>query len=211
MITMIDMRVGNLDSVRKAFDRIGVDVRVSSEAADVEQASVIVLPGVGSFSDGMRFLQQKRLVEPIRRGAIEKKKPLLGICLGMQLLADGSDEHGHHKGLGLIPGRVVRLQPHDTAFRVPNMGWCDVTFHNRVAPFDAFSEPEAFYFAHSYHFECSDSHDMAGTIEYDGIQIAAVVHRGYLFGVQFHPEKSQDPGLQVLDGFFRHLLRESLI
>ena len=209
MITMVDMRVGNLDSVRRAFDRVGVDVRISDQPADVERCSALVLPGVGAFGDGIAALRRQGLVEPIRRAATVQNKPLLGICLGMQLLADKSEEHGLHEGLGLISGCVKRLQPGNAGFRVPNMGWCDVVFRDATEPCFSFSDPQAFYFAHSYHLDCSSPSDIAGTIDYDGCQIAAAVQRGNLFGVQFHPEKSQDAGLEVLDRFLQQIQQGS--
>jgi len=125
----------------------------------------------------------------------------------MQLLADGSEEFGWHPGLGLISGRVRQLQPRSPAYRVPHVGWCDVAFRAPHPPFAGFAAGECFYFAHSYHLECDSDADIAGTIEYDGRAIVAAVRRNNLVGVQFHPEKSQDAGLALIESFVRHVAR----
>lgn len=204
-LTMIDLKMGNLQSVLEAFKRVGAEIKIITQPQDIEQANVVILPGVGAFGDGMATLRQKGLVEPVRRHAIEQKKPLLGICIGMQLLADEGEEHGLHQGLGLIPGRVIRLDPPEPRYRVPNMGWCDVTVVKKDSIlFAGLPEVEAFYFAHSYHFHCSNPADVAATFEY-GDCLTAVVERDNIFGVQFHPEKSQDAGLNVIEMFLKHM------
>jgi imidazole glycerol-phosphate synthase subunit HisH len=205
MIAMIDMDMGNLQSVREALQRIGASVKVTDRPEDVEQADAVILPGVGAFGDGMTSLHVKRLVEPLRLHAFEKKRPILGICIGMQLMADEGEEHGLHKGLGMIRGRVVRLNPTEEGCRVPNMGWCDVKFKNSESKlFGGFQQSEAFYFAHSYHLQCSDSEDVAATIDY-GSPLTAAIEHDNIFGVQFHPEKSQDAGLNVLASFIKYV------
>jgi glutamine amidotransferase len=202
MLTMIDMDMGNLQSVREAFRRVGAPVTVTNAAADVERAAAIVLPGVGAFGDGMERLRSRGLVEPLRAHA-RAGKPFLGICVGMQLLADEGEEHGRHDGLGLVRGRCVRLKP-GGGDRVPNMGWCDVRVVKDGSVLLAEApDGEPFYFAHSYHLECRQPDDVAATIEYGGNQVVVAVERDNLFGVQFHPEKSQDGGLAVLQAFWR--------
>jgi len=202
LISIIDMGLGNLDSVRTGFQRVGAPTRVVESASDIESASAVVLPGVGSFGDGIAALKQMALIEPVRRHAIAENKPLLGICLGMQLLAASGDESGKQNGLGLIPGEVVRLNPvNPQECRVPNIGWCGVTFRTGAPPFPSTTQPEAFYFSHSYHFQCSSDTDVAATINYGGVPVTAAVQRGAIFGVQFHPEKSQDAGLDILHAF----------
>jgi glutamine amidotransferase len=206
MLAMINMQVGNLQSVLQAFRRIGTELELTDRPEGVAAARALILPGVGAFGDGMESLREKGLVEPLRRHVLEKKRLLLGICLGMQLLADESEEHGRHTGLGLITGRVVRLRPTTRECRVPNMGWCDVTLvdpaRSRFAPA---AHGSAFYFAHSYHLVCADPGDVAATIDYSGQSLTAAVERNTLFGVQFHPEKSQDAGLDVLASFVKCL------
>jgi glutamine amidotransferase len=203
---MIDMGMGNLQSVLQAFGRIGARVTVTTRPEDLERAGAVILPGVGAFGDGMASLNSNGLLGPLRRHAGELRRPLLGICIGMQLLAEEGEEHGRHAGLSLIRGRVVRLRPTDGKCRVPNMGWCDVEVNNPNSPlFARVPDGDAFYFAHSYHVQCADPADVAGTIQYGGCRLTAAVQRGNIWGVQFHPEKSQDAGLNVLAAFIDYL------
>lgn len=153
---------------------------------DLADAAGVVLPGVGAFGDGMAALRRQGLVEALRRHAATGR-PLLGICLGMQLLADSSEEHGLHAGLGIVPGRVRRLAPDDPSLRVPNIGWCDV-------------DSASYYFAHGFHMVPDDPADAAQVFDYGGPVVAAV-RRGSVAGVQYHPEKSQDAGLEALAAF----------
>lgn len=202
MIAMVNMNLGNLGSVREAFRRVGAEVQIVQRPEDIVRAPAVIVPGVGAFGDGMRALRDQGLVEPLRDHA-RRGKPLLGICLGMQLLAEAGEEYGHHEGLGLLPGRVVKLRPADASARVPNMGWCDVRHHKPGGLFVNVPDGEAFYFAHSYHVQAADPRDVVATIQYGGQELVAAVQRGSLFGVQFHPEKSQDGGLNVLEAFAR--------
>lgn len=204
MIAMIDMGVGNLQSVLQAFHRIGAPVHVTTDAADVDRAGAIILPGVGAFGDGMAALRRYGLVDPLRAAA-QAGKPFIGICLGMQLLAEESEEHGLHSGLGLLRGRVIRLKPTDRTCRVPNMGWCAVRADTTSGRLFAGLHDETFYFAHSYHLQCADSGDVAATLAYGSGRVTAAVERANLFGVQFHPEKSQDAGFHVLAAFVSHV------
>ena len=198
MITIVDMKIGNIGSVVSGFRRVGQEPVVTDDPADVARADRLVLPGVGAFGDGMASLREKRLVEPLRRHVLERRLPLLGICLGMQLLTERGEEHGKHEGLGVLPGGSVRLAPRND-LRVPNIGWCDVAPRDGAHLFPG-NGREAFYFAHGYHVACADPANVAATIDYGG-EIAAAVERGTVFGVQFHPEKSQDAGLDVLARF----------
>lgn len=207
MLAMIDMDMGNLQSVRQAFERVGAPVQIVTRPEDIDGAIGVILPGVGAFGDGMASLRRKGLIDPLRRHALDRKKPLLGICIGMQLLAERGEEHGSHTGLGFIRGAVRRLNPAVAGYRVPNMGWCDVEAKAAGVLFRDVPERESFYFAHSYHVECADPHDVAASIEYGGRRVTAAVERGNLFGVQFHPEKSQDAGLGVLAAFVQHVRR----
>ena len=200
-LVVIDMGLGNLRSVINAFERVGAEVAVTDSAVEVEGAEAVVLPGVGAFGDGMASLRAHGLIEPLRRHVLERGRPLLGICLGMQLFAEEGTEHGRHEGLKLIRGRVVRLAPTGPGCRLPNMGWCDVTVTNPASRlFAAIPSSERFYFGHGYAVQCADPIDVAATIDYGG-PVTAAIERGNLFGVQFHPEKSQDAGLSVLEAF----------
>jgi glutamine amidotransferase len=200
---LVDMGISNLGSVRQALARVNAPPMVAASAASIAEARAILLPGVGAFGDAMASLRAQGLVEPIRRAAA-RGTPVFGICLGMQLLAEESEEFGRHEGLGLLPGRVGRLQADRAGFRVPNIGWCDVTpaKANRLL-----SRGGTFYHVHSFHLEPRDPAVVAGTMEFSGRNVAVVIEHGNLYGVQFHPEKSQDDGLAVLAAFFEGLQR----
>lgn len=198
MIAVVDSGIANVGSVMAAMARIGASARVTADPADIDRASAIVLPGVGAFADGMAALRKHGLVEPLRAAAA-RGTPILGVCLGMQLLASIGEEFGTHEGLGLVPGKAVRLVPTQKDERVPNMGWCDVAPAPNAGLFGAASA--AYYFLHSYHLVCEAPGDVAATLRFGGLDIAAGVARGNVFGVQFHPEKSQDAGLELLDRF----------
>jgi glutamine amidotransferase len=200
MITIVDSGIANIGSVVAAFKHIGQKVRVTADPAEVLNSDALVLPGVGAFEDGMQSLRRNQLVEPIRQAA-RSGVPLLGICLGMQLLADVSEEFGEHEGLGLIPGRVSRLAPDPPLARVPHIGWCDVAVAPSAMLFCGITPDSAFYFVHSYHLVCSTPEHTVGRIAFGGRSLCAAVQANNVFGVQFHPEKSQDAGLSVLHNY----------
>lgn len=205
MFSMVDLKISNLRSVIHAFERVGVPVHMVSAPSDVAEASAVILPGVGAYGDGMQSLREQGLVEPLRRHA-QQGKPLIGICLGMQLLAQESEEYGSNKGLGLIEGRVERLDAHGTDLRVPNMGWCDIKVTNTESRLfgDFKSDNPAFYFAHSYHLSCEVPADVVATLDY-GKPVTAAIERNNIFGIQFHPENSQSNGLNLLATFCSHI------
>ncbi|MCE2510438.1 MAG: imidazole glycerol phosphate synthase subunit HisH [Alphaproteobacteria bacterium] len=205
MIAMIDTGISNLSSVKHAIERIGIPVHTSANKAEVVKADALVLPGVGAFGEGIGALRKKGLIEPIRDRVLKDRVPILGICLGMQLLATTSEEHGRHDGLGLIAGHVTRLAPTEPGFCVPNIGWCDVDPGRDSVLFPKDAERRAFYHVHSYYLDCADAKDVAATIEYSGKNVPVAVERENVFGTQFHPEKSQDAGLDLLQRFFMHL------
>ena len=196
MIVVVDLGVSNVRSVVRAFGRVGHEVTSTTARADVERADVIVLPGVGAFRDGMARLHELGLVDVLRRAALDEGVPLAGICLGMQLLADESFEHGRHEGLGIVPGSVVPLEP-GPGDRVPNIGWSDLHLE-RTSSLPPALHSQAAYFVHSFHLSCESAADVAATIDFGSGRITAAVERGSCLGVQFHPEKSQDVGLSVL-------------
>lgn len=203
-ITIIDLDIGNLSSVANAFQRIVSTVTVTRDPVSVYDADVIVLPGVGAFE---RAISRLRLTgfEPVLRNHVSVGKPLIGICLGMQLLADCSDENGLHKGLGLVPGKVMRLDAVPPDYRVPNVGWVPVAAAKPSPMFPPGSDGESFYHVHSYHLVCQDDADVAATFEFGGKRIVTAVHRNNIFGMQFHPEKSQDAGLNLLESLLSHI------
>lgn len=204
MITIVDSGVANIGSVMAACHRIGVAAQVTTDPAVVRSAAALILPGVGAFADGMASLRRHQLEQPIREAAAAGV-PILGICLGMQLLAEIGEEFGEHDGLGLISGRVVRLKPADSGERVPNIGWCDISIAKNARLFTGIEDGSAFYFVHSYYVSCTDTKDSVGSIAFGSGAVTIAVERGNIFGVQFHPEKSQDLGLQLLDNFARLL------
>lgn len=203
--TIIDLGVSNVGSVVAALRLLGLSPKITTSPTDVETAAAIILPGVGAFADGMASLRDAHLVVPIQAAA-RKGIPILGLCLGMQLLATESEEHGLHEGLDLIPGRVTRMiaGAHE---KVPNIGWCDVSLKRPSRLFSATRDGESFYFVHSYHFVCKDSKDISAYLHFGAAEITAAVERKNLFGVQFHPEKSQDAGLSVLSAFAETIVR----
>jgi imidazole glycerol-phosphate synthase subunit HisH len=203
MITIIQSAIANLGSVEAALRRVGVAANVTGDPNAIGAARALLLPGVGAFGDGMADLRRRGLVGPIRAAAAAGT-PILGICLGMQLLAEESEEFGRHEGLGLIRGRVIRMTP-GPGEHVPNIGWCDLT-PTRASTLYADVKPgTAFYFVHSYHLVCADPIDETATIAFGGAPVAVAVERGNIFGAQFHPEKSQDAGLSVLATFVNHV------
>lgn len=198
-VAVVDYGMGNLDSVRRALEVAGANVRVTSDPADLADADRIVLPGVGAFGiamDNLRTLGlDQALTEQVQLGA-----PFLGICLGMQLMATTGTEHGTHQGLGWVPATVARLQPTATDPRVPHVGWNEVhptSTHPVLAGLD---QDHDFYFVHSYAVVCDDPAASVATTPYVG-GFTSVISAGSAIGVQFHPEKSQLVGRQLLENF----------
>lgn len=195
MIAIVDYGMGNLRSVQKAFEYLGYDAAIVSNADELRSASHIVLPGVGAFKDAMKSLNDSGLVGVIK-DEVSKGKPFLGICLGMQMLFDKSFEDGEHIGLGLIKGEVVRF---NTSLKVPHIGWNEVDIKKRTALFDGVSDKN-FYFVHSFHAAGCDVDEVETTCIYD-YEFVSSVNKGNIWGVQFHPEKSGDTGLKLLANF----------
>jgi glutamine amidotransferase len=201
-IAIVDYGMGNIRSVHNAFARLGCRVSSTSSEDEIASADALVLPGVGAFGEAVANLNTRQLVSPILRAVREGGKPLLGICLGMQLLADTSEERGNHKGLGLIPGHVLRLTL-PSELRVPHIGWNSISVKRPDPLFTKLRDGDAVYFVHSYHFAC-DGEYVAATTDYGGPVIAAV-QRDRVFGVQFHPERSQSKGLSLLGSFVAYV------
>ena len=199
MIAIIDYGLGNLFSVRNALNHLGAPNVITADAREIARADGLLLPGVGAFGEGMRRLNESGLAGVIREQAAIK--PLLGVCLGMQLLFDKSYEFGEHAGLGLLPGEVVRIEGD---IRVPHIGWngTHLLGHPLTAGFtDGLDDGVCFYFVHSYK-ALPDRADLIATADY-AQEIAAIVGRGRIFGTQFHPEKSGEAGLTLLKNFWR--------
>lgn len=201
-VVVIDYGLGNLRSVRGAVTKLGFDAVVSADPADLERASKLILPGVGAFGDGMRNLTGRGLVPALNRLVMEERKPILGICLGAELMARDSVEFGRYDGLGWIDAHVTRIAPRDAALRVPHVGWNAVHQLGADPMFENVPEGALFYFVHSYQIECSDPTVLRGTAEYGG-PVTAAFRRDTIWGTQFHPEKSQRHGLTLLGNFLR--------
>ncbi len=208
-IVVIDYGLGNLYSVRRALEVCGAEnVCVSGLAEDIVNADKVILPGVGAFGDGIRGLEDRSLIQPLIAHATNGK-PLLGICLGMQMLASTSDEFGLHRGLGLISGKVRKIDRVNTAGtsrKTPFIGWASLNHSNNGLSWDntilsSVDEGESVYLVHSYHFEPTDPKDILATYSYEGDSITAAVHRNNITGLQFHPEKSSQVGLRILSRF----------
>ena len=196
MIAVIDYGRGNLGSVEKAFERVGIPAIVTEDPRAVDEAAAVVLPGDGAFHDAMANLAARGLVEPLRR-ALDGTRPFLGICLGYQLLFSTSEEFGEGRGLDVIPGVVRRFPP---GRKVPHMGWNRVEHDGSLALFEGIPSGAHFYFVHSYYPELVAGDLSTAWCEY-GVRFAAAVQRGRLHATQFHPEKSQRWGLRMLENF----------
>jgi glutamine amidotransferase len=198
MLAIIDYQMGNLRSVQKGFEKMGHAAAITSDPATLAQADKLVLPGVGAFADAIAELRRRELVEPIR-DAIAGGKPFLGICLGLQLLFDVGYEDGEHEGLGILPGEVRRFDV-PPEYKVPHMGWNRVHLKRRPPIFAGVEDDSHFYFVHSYYVAPQDDAVVSGVASYPN-PFCAMVWRDNLFATQFHPEKSQAVGLQVLKNF----------
>lgn len=203
MIALLDLGIGNLSSVASGFTRVGGETTIVRNAAEWDdlqaksQIEGLVLPGVGAFGDAMFQLRASGLLRVVRQ-AVRDGRPLLGICLGMQLLFSLSEEHGTHVGLGMIPGRVIRFP---TTVKVPHMGWNDLA---TVADQPLLADVRAgdfVYFVHSFYAVMQEPGDLLAAADYDGISVPAVVAKGSVYGTQFHPEKSGTVGEQILRNF----------
>lgn len=197
MIAIVDYGMGNLRSVEKGFLKVGIDAKVVTDSASVDNAKGIVLPGVGAFMDCIKNLTDMKLTEAIIR-SIQKGKPYLGICLGLQVLFTESEEFGTCKGLNVFKGRVVRFPKSD--LKVPHMGWNTLDIKKKPPVFDGIPDKSYFYFVHSFYVVPEDKDIISGTTDY-GVTFTAMVWKDNVFATQFHPEKSQELGLRILKGF----------
>ncbi|MDR6225634.1 imidazole glycerol phosphate synthase subunit HisH [Desmospora profundinema] len=202
MIAVIDYGMGNLYSVSHALEKMGHSCRIVSQPEEVRKADGLILPGVGAFGDAMLELKKRGLVEAIRETA--REKPLLGICLGMQLLFTSSDEHGYHQGLNLLAGHAKRLEGD---INIPHMGWNGLRFAG-PHPLLKGVEEGCVYFVHSYHVIPDNPEDILAVTDYHQT-VTAIVGRNHLFGMQFHPEKSGKVGQRLLENF-ANLCREGV-
>lgn len=198
MIAILDYDMGNSGSVLNMLKRLRAEAILTSDIALARKADKIIVPGDGAFDEGMKNLAARGMVDFLRETVAEGSKPVLGICIGMQLFFDGSDE-GVSPGLGFIPGRCIKIDP-PMPVKVPHMGW------DELAPTEHWllkgvERPARFYFVHSYHCKSTDPQDTIATVSYGGLNLAAAAGRGNVIGVQFHPEKSHKYGMKLLSNF----------
>ena len=200
MIAIIDYDAGNIKSVEKALLALGEEVIVTSDAGQILEADGVILPGVGAFGDAMEKLKDYGLVEVIHQ-VVEKKTPFLGICLGLQLLFESSEESPGVKGLGILEGQIVRI-PDGEGIKVPHIGWNSLTYPNKGRLFEGIAENSYVYFVHSYYLRAKGESIVTAATEY-GTYIHASVEKDNVFACQFHPEKSSDVGLTILKNFIQ--------
>ncbi|MCH5316265.1 MAG: imidazole glycerol phosphate synthase subunit HisH [Eubacterium sp.] len=198
MVAIIDYGAGNLSSVKKALEYLGAECEITQDKDLIMSASHVILPGVGSFGDAMASMQERGLVEIIKTVATSGK-PFLGICLGLQLLFESSEESDGVSGLGLLKGRIIEI-PKADGLKVPHMGWNSVSVKQSDGIFKGIDEDSYFYFVHSYYLSGAENDVVAGTTEY-GVEIQCAVQKNNLCATQFHPEKSGEIGLKLLENF----------
>lgn len=201
-ILIIDYKVGNYQSVENALNFLGYNFLVSDKKEDIQKADIYILPGVGAFSEAINNLKKLGILDILSQEVLVKKKPILGICLGMQIMADYSEENGYHKGLGWIEGGFVKLEPKND-LRVPHVGWNNMKIIKKEPLFSRIDEKANFYFDHSYHFK-GKKENVSAFCDY-GFDVVATFQKENIFGLQFHPEKSQNNGLKLFRSFFDYL------
>lgn len=205
MIAVVDYGMGNLRSVQKALEKVGLEAVITSNPSDLDNADGVVVPGVGAFGDAIHNIERLNLKEKIVEN-IKKGKPYLGICLGLQILFEYGYEFGEHEGLGLIKGSVVRFDE-KLDIKIPHMGWNQVKKVKESKMFEGIKDGEFFYFVHSYYAKPDDISVMATITDY-GINFCSAVEIGNIWAVQFHPEKSQQAGLKLLSNFKKFVMNE---
>lgn len=202
VITIIDYNMGNLASIVGAFKSLGISCRVSSSPKDIVTSDRIILPGVGSFKKAMDVIKERGIDEALNTLTNIHERPLLGICLGMQILASRGEEGGGAQGLGLIEGEVRRFNLEDKSLKIPHVGFNEVVASKKCKMFESLSDSPDFYFVHSYFMACANREDVSGVTTY-GSTFDTAVEKGNIWGCQFHPEKSQKNGLMILENFSR--------
>ncbi len=209
VIAVIDYDMGNLHSACKGLEKAGAKTLITDAAADLERADAVVLPGVGAFDPAMHHLRSRDLIQPIQ-AVIASGKPFLGICLGLQILFEGSAE-GQEPGLGIVPGRVKRFRP-EPGITIPHMGWNQLAFTQPNLPLWQQLPPDPYvYFVHSYYVEPADPSINAATITHGSQTVTAAISCDNLMAVQFHPEKSSTAGLQILSNFVQQVQSKVLV
>jgi len=198
-IGIVDYGMGNLRSVAYKLSKVGFAAVLTSNREEIESSEKVIIPGVGHFGKGMKNLKSLGLIEPLRKFALEHKKPILGICLGMQMLTDFSEE-GQTDGLGFIKAKTKKFNFPDKMLKVPHMGWNSITFKNNHPILNGISENEMFYFVHSYYVECDFNSNEIAQTNY-GLEFSSIIADENIIGVQFHPEKSHEWGELLIRNF----------
>ena len=209
MIVIINYGMGNVQSVKNALEALNENAIISDDKELIAKSKAIIIPGVGAFGDAMRRIKEKDLLNILHTEATEKKKPILGICLGMQLLATKSFEHGEHQGFGWVDATIERIQPNDSQCKIPHMGWNNLIIKDQSILFKDFdlNLENCAYFVHSFAMKLSKDETKAvltSTVDHGG-EVTASVRKGNVFGTQFHPEKSQNVGLKILQNFIQYI------
>lgn len=199
LIIIVDYGMGNIRSVQKAFERIKVPVKVTANADDILNAEQLILPGVGHFEKGIKNIKERGLFNCLNEAVLDKKIPILGICLGMQLMTEFSEE-GNLEGFGWIKGKTKKFSFESKELKIPHMGWNNLSIKNTNSLFNGIKNENLFYFVHSYFVTCENEENILSETNY-GIKFVSSFQRGNIYGCQFHPEKSHDAGLQVLKNF----------
>ena len=200
MIVIIDYKMGNLRSVQKAFEKVGADAVISNNIETIREASKIVLPGVGAFADGMKHLHELGMIDVLNEEVIKKKKPFLGICLGMQLISTKSYENGETLGLDWIKSEAIKFKFNEQLrLKIPHVGWNNVEYKNKNVLFEGILNNSDFYFVHSYYFKTDEN--VITSITNHGIDFISSVNKNNIYAFQFHPEKSQSAGLKIIKNF----------
>jgi glutamine amidotransferase len=198
MITIIDYGLGNLTSVKNMLKKLGIDSVITDSRENIEKAQKMILPGVGAFDNGMKLIKQKSLIDVLNEKVLVEKIPILGICLGMQLLTKGSEE-GVEKGLGWIDAQTVKFNFANNNLKIPHMGW-DYIQVKKQNPLIDINARHRFYFVHSYHVKCNDVNDVVANCNY-GSEFTCMLNHENIYGAQFHPEKSLKFGMELLQNF----------
>jgi len=200
-ILIIDYKLGNHQSVANALDFLGYKFLISNSISDILRADAYILPGVGAFGEAMKNLTSLKIIDVLEQEVLKRNKPILGICLGMQIMAEDSEENGNFKGLGWIKGHVVKMHP-KKGNRIPHVGWNNIKVILKNPLFSRVTGDANYYFDHSYHVIC-DKKNVAGIVLY-GYKMTAAITNNNIFGIQFHPEKSQINGLRLYKSFFNY-------
>ncbi len=201
-INIIDYGMGNIQSVKNAFELLDCNVRLIDDPKQIFLGDGLILPGVGAFGNAISNLKNRKIIEPLKEAVLDKKIPILGICLGMQLLADSSEERGDSYGLSFIPGKIKKI-PELDGYRLPHVGWNEVKIKKSAPLYKNINDHSSFYFVHSFRFECDQKY-ISSITDY-GQEITASVQKDHIFGVQFHPERSQKKGFYLINNFINYV------